>query len=381
MMQTASIDPSRQEKAKIYARIKRRLLLVDLTVGGIYLLAWLLSGASLTLQLLLEQLTTQPWLQVLGFAVVLVWIYYLINLPLTYFTQFVLPHRFELSNQTMKGWVKDQFLSILVGGLIGMLLIQVVYLVLRTFPQTWWLWAAGFMLLFNVLLANLAPVLIAPLFYKFVPLAEEHAGLAERLMKLSARAGAHVKGVFKMDMSRRTKAANAALMGIGNTRRIVLGDTLINEFTADEIETVLAHELGHHIHRDVLWLILFSGLTTLLGFFLAGLALNWGARQMGLASPADVSAMPLLALVVALFGLVTLPLENWFSRWRERLADQYALQMTGKAEAFASAFARLANQNLAEAEPERWVEVLLYDHPALSRRIRAAQQFHAQHPS
>ena len=374
-MTTPNIDPARQETAKTYARIKRRMLLVDLLVGGIYLLIWLLSGASAGLRDVLLRLTGQQGVLVLLFAAVFGGIYYLINLPLAYYNEFILPHRFELSNQTLKGWIKDQVLSALVAGTLGLVVIEVIYLVLRAFPHTWWLWAAGFMLLFNVLLANLAPVMIAPLFYKFVPLSDEHAELAERLVKLSKKAGARVRGVFKMDMSRRTKAANAALMGIGSTRRIVLGDTLIQEFTPDEIETVLAHELGHHVHRDIVWIILFSSLTTLAGFYLAGQALNWGVLWLGASGPADAAAMPLLALVVGLFGLITMPLENSFSRWRERLADQYALEMTGKPGAFASAFARLANQNLAEADPEAWVEFLLYNHPSLGKRIQMAQGY------
>jgi STE24 endopeptidase len=228
-------------------------------------------------------------------------------------------------------------------------------------------------LVFDVILANLGPVLVFPLFYKFTPLGEEHAELADRLMRLAESAKTRVRGVFKFDMSRRTKAANAALTGLGNTRRIILGDTLLNEFTSDEIETVLAHELGHHVHKDIPIGMLISAAMTLVGLYLASLVLDWGVSYFGFSGPGDIAGLPLFILVMALYGLVTMPLSNAYSRWRERRADEYALRMTSKGEAYASALTRLANQNLAEVDPEPWVEVLLYSHPALGKRIAMAR--------
>jgi STE24 endopeptidase len=233
---------------------------------------------------------------------------------------------------------------------------------------------AGFMLVFIVLMVNLAPVVILPLFYKYKPLGDEHASLRDMLMGLAQQAGVKVKGVYKVDMSSRTKAANAMVMGLGNTRRIVLFDTLISEFSQDEIETVMAHELGHQVHKDIGWSILVQGLSILVGLYLAALGLQAGAARLGLTSVADVAGMPLLALVFGAFGLVTLPLTNVFSRWREQMADQFALKLTGKGAAFASAFSRLANQNLSEVDPAPWVEFLLYSHPPLNKRIKMAQE-------
>ena len=250
-----------------------------------------------------------------------------------------------------------------------------LYAFLRAFSTTWWLWAAGGLLIFNVLLSNLAPILIMPIFNKFVPLGDEHKELADRLMKLAERADTKVRGVFKFDMSRRTKSANAALTGIGNTRRIVLGDTLINEFTTDEIETVLAHELGHQVHKDIPLLIGFGTLTTLIGLYLASLALSWAIHFWGFTSVADVAAFPALEVALGAYGLIMMPLENAISRWRERMADEYSLQATSKSDAFASAMIRLANQNLGEVDPEKWVVFLFYSHPPLGERIEMAKNW------
>ncbi|HSK66312.1 MAG TPA: M48 family metallopeptidase [Anaerolineales bacterium] len=369
------LDPEKQKQAKQYARIRRRLWLVDTIFSAVYALLWLFLGWTTSLRSWLSSFTENQWLLVAFFIAIFGGIYALINLPLSYYSGFVLPHRFDQSNQTFKDWVIDQLKGLAVGLPLSLLLLELLYLALRVTGDLWWLWAAGGMLIFTVLLSNLAPILIMPLFNKYVPLGEEHKELADRLVELARRANTRVRGVFKFDMSRRTKAANAALTGIGNTRRIVLGDTLINEFSTDEIETILAHELGHHVHRDIPFLIAFGTLSTTLSLYLASLALDWAVGYFGFTGPADIAAFPALGLIFGAYGLITMPLENAISRWRENMADDYALQSTGKKEAFASAFTRLANQNLGEVDPENWVVWLFYSHPPLGERIAKANNW------
>ena len=258
---------------------------------------------------------------------------------------------------------------------MGLILIEVIFFILRVTGDVWWLWQSGAMLVFSVLLVNLSPVLIMPIFNKFTPLSEEHADLERRLIRLAEEADTDVKGVYKMDMSRRTRQANAALMGIGNTRRIVLGDTLIEEFSPDEIETVLAHELGHHVNHDMPILIGFSTVLIALGFFLVSLAMNWAVNAFGLNGVADPAGLPVFMILLSVYQLVVMPVSNAFSRWRERMADDYALQATEKPGAFASAFKRLANQNLGEVDPEPWVVFLFYNHPPLRDRIAKADHW------
>ena len=371
-MTTPILDPEKQRQAKQYARISRRMWLVDTLLSTLYLLAWLFFGWAKSLAGWLEKLTTNDWLLVLGFIIIFGGIASVLELPLSFYSGYVLPHRFGQSTQDLKSWVLDQLKGVMIGAPLGLVVVELVYLALRLTGGWWWLWTGAGMLLFSVILSNLAPILIMPLFNKFVPLGDEHAELAERLMKLAERAHTKVRGVFKFDMSKRTKAANAALTGLGNTRRIVLGDTLIKEFSPDEIETVLAHELGHHVHKDLPILLAFGTVMTLGGLYLASLGLNWAAGYFGFSGPADIAALPALGLVLGAFGLLTQPLDNAFSRWRERKADEYALQSTGNAQAFASAFVRLANQNLGEFDPEKWVVFMFYDHPPLGERIKMA---------
>ena len=374
-MEYEQLDQNRQKEAKKYALVSRRLMLADLAFSGLYVIAWLVFGWAVQLRAALEQVTSNPWLLVALFAAIFGGVYYLIDLPLSFYSGFTLPHRFGQSNQTLRGWLIDQLKGIALGAVFGLVILEIVYWLLRAEPLTWWLWVALVMLALNVLLANLAPVLIMPLFYKIKPLGEQYADLEARLTRLAEQAGTRVRGVYQFDMSTRTKSANAALTGLGNTRRIILGDTLLTEFSPDEVETVLAHELGHHVHHDIPILMAFETVLTILGLWLASLVLNYGAGWFGMRSISDPAALPLLGLAMGVFGLVTMPLGNAISRWREVEADRYALETTRNGPAFASAMTRLANQNLSEVDPEPWVEFLLYSHPALEKRIKMAGDF------
>jgi STE24 endopeptidase len=368
-----SPDPERQAQARRYARLHRRLIPVSVGLGAAWALWLLYSGVAVDLRQALTDLTTSRALVVTLFAVIVGAGYVLLDLPLSYYSGFVLPHRFGLSTQSRAGWVWDRIKAGLIGGALGLLMLQVLYAALTAWPATWWLPVGVVYLLFGTALSALAPLLIAPLFYKFTPLQEEHQPLADRLVALAERAGTQVRGVYRIDMSRRTKAANAALMGLGRSRRIVLGDTMLDEFTSDEIETVLAHELAHQVHLDIPLGIVVQSVITLFGLWLASLALDWGVGRFGLSGVNDVAGLPWLALVMSGFGLLIMPLVNGWSRWRERMADRYAVQATGKPLAFASALIRLADQNLGELEPSPWVEFLLYSHPPLGKRIAAAR--------
>jgi STE24 endopeptidase len=372
---TLNVDLDRQKKAKAYARIRQRLFFLDLLLNGVIALAWLILGWSAMLKAGLLGITQNEWLLVGAFGAIFYLSFVVVELPLEYYSGFALPHRYGQSTQTYGGWAKDQLLGLMLAALIGLPVLEGVYALLRLTGSLWWLWAALGYILFVIVLVNLSPTLIMPLFNKYVPLGTEHADLVARLTALARRAGTRVSGVFRFDLSRRTKSANAALAGLGNTRRIILGDTLLNEFTLDEIETVIAHELGHHVHADIPFGIAVNAAITLVGLYLASLVLDWGTQVFSFAGPADIAALPLFALTVGLFGVITLPVQNAYSRWREGRADRYALEATLKPQAFANAMLRLANQNLADVDPEPWVVLLLYSHPPIRERVARAHDF------
>jgi STE24 endopeptidase len=222
-------------------------------------------------------------------------------------------------------------------------------------------------------LTQLTPVLLLPLFYRVKPLEKE--SLRARLLALADRAGARVLGAYEWGLGDKTKKANAALAGIGATRRILVSDTMLAEYSDEEIEVVLAHELAHHVHGDIWKGIVFQSALIVCGFYLAARVLATLAASLGLRGVADVAGLPLLLLAAGAVSLVMLPVAHAMSRAYERNADRFALDLTRNPAAFISAMRRLGAQNLAEEHPSRIVQWLFYSHPPLRERIAAAQAF------
>ena len=371
---TATLDTARQAQARQYARQQQRLSLVNLGLSALLVAVLLFSGLSFWLR---DAVAFAPaWEPLAGWLPMRVGAYFLalffaafiIGLPLSLYSGHILPRRNGLSTQSLGGWIADEAKGLALSLVFEVIAIEGVYALLAASPRWWWLWAGAAVLCVTVLLANLAPVLLLPLFYKLTPLADGE--VKRRALALADRAHTRVRGIYSMNMSARTTAANAMVTGLGATRRIVIGDTLLNNYTPDEIEVVVAHELGHQVHSDIPKLIAVQTVTTLGGLYIVSLILDATLRAFpqyhGLADPAT---MPLIAATLAAFGLVTLPLTNGFSRWVEHQADVYALESTRMSGAFISAMTRLANQNLSELEPSPLVEFLLYNHPSIGRRL------------
>ena len=314
------------------------------------------------------------WLEVAALAVVLGIGVRLVTLPLDWVRGYWLPKRFGLLHQPFGRWCWDRVKAGAIGGALALITLEIVYGFLQV-SGWWWLWAALVLFIGSLLLTVVVPVWIVPLFYRLVPL--EDAALKERLLALAKRVGVAVVGVWVADQSRKSRTANAALTGLGRTRRILLFDTLIAEFTPDEIESVLAHELGHYVHGDVRRGLLVQGVVLLATFWAADYLLRIGSTPFGFEGPADPAGLPLLALILLVLGLVAAPLANGFSRWVERQADAFALATTGNRGAFIGAMERLAKLNLAERHPNRLKEFLLYSHPSIDRRIEMARRLTA----
>jgi STE24 endopeptidase len=245
---------------------------------------------------------------------------------------------------------------------------------MRSAGPLWWLWAWIIFIVLSVFFAQIAPVVLFPIFYKFKPLENEE--LRERLVRLSERAGTRVRGVYEWKLSEKSKTANAALTGLGQTRRIILADTLLEKYSPDEIEAVLAHELGHHVHRHMLKSIVVQAGLTLLGFWMVNQALEYAIEQRHMfESVADFANLPLLVLVTTVLSFVLMPALNAYSRFHERQADRYCFSSIPSVTPFVSAMDKLANQNLAERTPSRLVEIFFHSHPATSKRIAAAERF------
>jgi len=365
-------DPRRREQAREYARRRRQLFVLELGLGTTFLVVLLASRANIRLREALVPLAPGLFGTVAAYTTVLVLGAALLFLPTACYGGYILPHRYGLSVQSLAGWCSDYAKGTALGLLQTLPVTLAVYALLRYAPTLWWLWAALIIILLGIVLAQLAPILVVPLFFRQRPLEDEH--LRRRLVALAEACGTRVGGVYVIDMSRRTRATNAALMGLGRTRRIVLGDTLWERFEPVEIEAVLAHELGHHVHRDLWRGIALEGALVFLALWVAGRVLPLLAAPLGLAGIDDPAGLPLLALATGALFTLLLPVTNGYSRRREAAADRFAVRLTGNAAAWKSALCKLADQNLAEVDPPRWVEWLLSSHPSIRHRLEAADK-------
>ena len=370
-------------EARRYNRIRRWLGIADFIIGFAFLVVLLVTGWSGWLRDLAYRLGFQNYsLAVFMYLLLLLLISKALGIGLDYYG-YRLERRYKLSTQRFRAWIWDEVKGFLVGLVLGGVVVELLYFTIRQWPQYWWLLAwALFMVLF-VVLAQLAPVVLFPIFYKFEPLDNED--LRRRLVVLSERAGTRVRGVYRWKLSEKSKKANAALTGLGATRRIILADTLLDNYSADEIEAVLAHELGHHVHSHILKSIFVQAAITLLGFWAANWALHYAVdhQLFEFVQVSDFANLPLLALVATVLSFLLMPALNAYSRYNERQADRYAFESIESVEPFISSMNKLAEQNLAERMPAKWVEWFFHSHPSISRRLAAADEWgrtQAAHP-
>jgi STE24 endopeptidase len=367
-----------EDKSTRYQRSKRQASIASLAWGIVLLGGLVWSGGHVALRdaaTAAVPAALAPPLRsgaiVFAYVVFLSVVNEIVTFPLSFYSGFLLERRYDLSNESFGGWLRDQAKSFGIGLVLAGGAAEAIYFCIRRSPEHWWV-SAG--LLFTVLivgLTNVAPVVLLPLFYTVKPLGRE--ALRARLLGLAERAGARVLGAYEWGLGGKTRKANAALAGLGRTRRILVSDTMLAEYSDDEIEVVLAHEIAHHVHGDIWKGIVFESGLIVAGFYLASRVLAVAGGAAGLRGVDDVAGLPLLLLAAGAVSLVMLPAAHAMSRAFERRADRFALELTQNPVAFISAMRRLGAQNLAEENPSRLVQWLFYSHPPMGDRIAAAR--------
>lgn len=367
-------------QARRYNRVKRYLSIADFVVGLAFLLVLLFAqtrGGFRWTEALRDYAyagSRQHYtLAVFFYVVMLLAAGKVLGFALEYYS-FHLEHRYKLSNQKLGSWLWDQVKEFLVGVVLAAIVVELIYGTIRLSQQNWWLIAWAVFIVLTVFFAQIAPVVLFPLFYKFEPLKNDE--LRDRLVRLSERAGTKVRGVYEWKLSEKSKKANAALTGLGKTRRIILADTLLENYSSDEIEAILAHELGHHVHGHILKGIFVQVAITFFGFWATARILEYAVEQQHMFERmTDFASLPLLAIVSTVMSFALMPLLNAYSRYNERQADRYCFKSVPSVVPFITSMNKLADQNLAEREPSRFVEWFFHSHPAISRRIEAAHSY------
>lgn len=358
-------------KGKAYMRGRHLLFLVSFGWKTALLVFLLLTPASRALEALSESLSSgKPWLVPLVYASSLYFIYHLTMAPIGFYRDYLREKAFGLSTQTLQGWLLDQLEWIAIGFVLFLPLVLVLYALIRRFPRAWFLPAgltAAFMIL---LLTVLVPVAIEPLFYQFRPL--EDPELRERALVLAEKAGIRTERILEVNASKRTRKANAYVAGLLGTKRVVLYDTLLRGSSPEEVEAVLAHELGHWRLKHLWKGVGFASLFVLGGLFFASKAIQWGIQKGFIIQPAHIGGLPLLLLAFLLFNAMTLPLQNSLSRRFEREADLEALRLTRDPGTFIRSEVKLARSNLADPDPSPVFVYFFYTHPPVMERIGLA---------
>jgi STE24 endopeptidase len=361
-------------EAREYNRTRRWLEIGDMVVGFGFLIVLLATGWTGTLRDWANHMSGDRYaLRLFLYVLLLSLISKALGIGLDFYG-FRLEHRFNLSNQKLGSWIKDEFKGWVLGLVLGTILTEIVYAVMLTSPKYWWIIVWIIFLALIVFFAQIAPVALFPLFYKFAPLQNEE--LKARLVRLGERAGTRVRGVYEWKLSEKSKKANAALTGMGNTRRIILADTLLQNYSNDEIEAVLAHELGHHVHGHMIKTIVVEAVVAFAGFWAASEVLDYAIyRRHMFLQLTDVANLPLLVLVFSVLSLLLAPALNAYSRFAERQADIYCWKSVPNIGPYITAMEKLSKQNLSENHPSRLVELLFHSHPPISKRIAAAESW------
>ena len=361
------------DNAKKYNNIKLAIGIGEGIISFILILLFVWLGYSNELEKYLSNYFSNPYLLFLAFIFVIGFVGSILSFPVSYYTSFYLEHKYNLSNQTFWKWILENFKGLLVSLVIGIPILLSFYFALNYFGSLWWLPFATLMFFISVVLSQIFPIIIFPIFYKISPI--ENESLKERITMLAKNAKLKVENVYKFNMSKNTKKANAAFTGLGKTKRIILGDTLLDNYSEDEIETVIAHELGHFKKKHIIKNIFIGTASSFLTLYIIAVLYSTSLNWFDFNSIVQVSAIPLLALWSMLIGLIQTPLGNILSRKFEYEADEYAIMETQNPSAFIQTLEKLTEQNLGDKEPHPFVEWFFYSHPSIKNRLKAIENY------
>lgn len=360
-------------RAKRYSSIKYTLSILDTA----YLIALLLIfagfGLSKNLANLLQQINPHKYFLIPAYVLVTSVLYYCLSFPITFYRSYTLEHKFSLSSQKLSSWLADQVKAGVISYIIGLILISAFYYILKRFENSWWLVISLFWIFFSLVLAKLTPIIIIPLFFKYKKLSDEP--LRQRILGLAEKMKIKILDCFEIDFSKKTLKANAAFVGIGSTKRVILADTLKDKYTHDEIEVILAHEFAHYKLKHLLKLIAINSCVTVMCFYLIFKSSALVLRFFGFSSLQDVAALPVILIYFVLFGIIMQPMECFISRHLEKNADKAALEVTGLKDAFISMMEKLSAQNLADKSPHPIIKFFFFDHPPIDERIKLAESY------
>ncbi|MFH1338731.1 MAG: M48 family metallopeptidase [Candidatus Omnitrophota bacterium] len=360
------------DRIKKYSRIKYALAMAGFVYLLLILALFQFSGLAAGVRIWISSVFANQFLLIFFYCLILFSLYFILNFPLEFYCSYAVEHRFGLSRQKFFHWFGDRVKELIVGFIIFIILAEGFFFFLRHYPDDWW-WLSGlFWIFFSVVLARVFPVLIIPLFFKYKRVTDEE--LRRRILNLAGRMGIKILDVYQVDFSKKTAKANAAMVGLGKSKRVILADTLLGNFSPEEIEVILAHEFAHFRLGHLIKMLILNAILILFVFYVLFRISGPVFNRLDL-SLTDVAGLGIWLFCFALIQACLVPFLNWVSRRMERNADYLAIKFSRLIEDFISTMDKLSRQNLAERNPARWIKIIFFDHPPVEERIALAKNF------
>ncbi|MHA1972441.1 MAG: M48 family metalloprotease [Candidatus Hodarchaeales archaeon] len=372
-------DPERRKLALELTRESRKFSRILMLLALIVSFLILVSRITIFMTQTIEQFSTDPFIVTGIFFIAGYLILAIVEFPLSFYSHNRFDRKFGLSKLSNKQWLKRTLKSELISIAISLFVFEVFYWILRTVKETWWIWATFFMIFFSVVLSTLVPILILPRFYKLQPLSETHPDTAQRLIDLLHESGIQVENIYNLRLSDTSTMGNAALVGFGKTRRVLVSDTILDKYTLDEIEWIVGHEIGHQIHKDM-WKRVLSGIiSAAIMFYLTNLMFGGLTSFFGYPTEiSNVATLPVLGLSfwIASEALINVP-SLWLSRRAEKAADLFACSVMRSKDykIVKSLFIKMADQNLSDLNPPRYEKFFFMEHPPITERMAYTKDY------
>ena len=376
----ATLDEETRSKSKEYTEGGYWLGIIGLFYGLAVAFFLLNTGLSARMREVAERISRRKPLQTALYGVQYILITTALLLPLSVYSGFIREQRYGFSTQSLGGYISDRFIGLAISLVLVSVLLVLLYGAIRRAPRTWWLWGSGVSLAFLGVIAFISPVYLAPLFNRYEPLDE--GPLKDRVLAMARANGVPADEVYQYDASKRTTKISANVSGFLGTTRISLNDNLLDRGTDEEIEAVVAHEIGHFALHAAREFFVFFAIVLVVGFAfvrwgfdraLARWGSGWGVRDVG-----DVAGLPLFLVLFSLYSTAITPITNGFIRSTEVEADIYGLNAAREPDGFSTIILKLGEYRKVDPGPlEEW---LFYDHPSAKNRILMAMRWKAEQP-
>jgi STE24 endopeptidase len=356
-----------EDKARAYARIKYRLAIIDIVYTLFLLLILQVSGINLLLKSYFSTISYSKIIHVALYSATLFISYGVLSFGIDLYRSFVIEHKFNLSNQKLPAWFLDYIKGNALSLLVFIVLIECFFFFIRNYPASWWWMSAIFWMFLTIVIARIFPIVVIPLFFKYKRI--ENEGLRNAILALAEKMHIKILDVFEIDFSKKSLKCNAAFVGMGRSKRVLLTDTLLKgAFQQKEIEMILAHEFAHYRFRHLIKMVIISSLMIFITFYIFFRLDKYGLNAR------DIANLGSWILLFMLFQIIVTPFINWMHRIMERNADGAAIKMIRDKDVFISMMEKLAEQNLAERKPPLWAKIFFYDHPPIEERIEFARK-------